>query len=49
MGLGAGLALGGTGLGLYMSKMIVEEHHHGKMSAVNIDEGVCFIIELIES
>lgn len=36
----------GTGLGLYMSKMIVEEHHHGELDAFNRDEGVYFKIEL---
>jgi len=36
----------GTGLGLYMSKIIVEDNHNGKLSAVNGDKGVCFIIEL---
>jgi len=36
----------GTGLGLYMSKTIVEEHHNGKLMAVNKDDGVCFIIEI---
>ncbi|MFK5881141.1 MAG: sensor histidine kinase [Sulfurospirillum sp.] len=36
----------GTGLGLYMSKIIVEDNHNGKLSAVNSDKGVCFIIEL---
>jgi len=36
----------GTGLGLYMSKIIVEEHHKGVLSVVNIDAGVCFTIEL---
>ena len=36
----------GTGLGLYMSKTIVEEHHSGKFYAKNIENGVCFFIEL---
>lgn len=34
----------GTGLGLYMSKTIVEEHHSGEFYAKNIDNGVCFYI-----
>ena len=42
----------GTGLGLYMSKKIIESHHNGKLYAENItntqDEtiGTCFIIEI---
>jgi signal transduction histidine kinase len=35
----------GTGLGLYISKMIVEEHMSGKLSVKNSDEGALFRIE----
>ena len=36
----------GTGMGLYMSKMIVEKHHLGKLKVKNIKNGVCFKIIL---
>ena len=36
----------GTGLGLYMSKMIIEEHMEGKLYASNTDDGVCFTVEI---
>ncbi len=35
----------GTGLGLYMSKTIIQDHHNGKLSVENRDGGACFIIE----
>jgi PAS domain S-box-containing protein len=38
----------GTGLGLYMSKNIVEKHLKGKIKVHNSAEGVCFFIILPE-
>jgi signal transduction histidine kinase len=36
----------GTGIGLYMAKMIVEKNMSGKLSVENIDNGACFCIKL---
>ena len=36
----------GTGLGLYMSKMIIEDHLQGKLYFESSEKGTCFIIEL---
>ena len=36
----------GTGLGLYMSKIIVQKHLNGYIEVKNKDNGVCFSIVL---
>ena len=38
----------GTGLGLYMSKMIVEDHLHGILEVDNTDNGACFTVSLLK-
>ncbi len=36
----------GTGLGLYMSKTIIEKHLYGTIKVVNTQEGACFTLEI---
>jgi C4-dicarboxylate-specific signal transduction histidine kinase len=37
----------GRGLGLYLSKLIMEEHFGGAISVVNTDEGACFRLSFL--
>ena len=36
----------GTGIGLYMTKVIIENNMHGFVNVQNIDEGACFTIKI---
>ncbi len=38
----------GNGLGLYMSKLVIEEHLNGEISVTNVNDGAQFIIKLKE-
>ncbi len=44
-GKGAGI-ITGTGIGLYIAKMVVEEHMRGRISAINGSEGARIVIRL---
>jgi signal transduction histidine kinase len=37
----------GTGLGLYMSKIIIHEHCNGVLSVDNGEAGACFVVEFL--
>jgi hypothetical protein len=38
--------LNGTGLGLYMSKIVIEKYMNGKLSVENMKDGACFSITI---
>ena len=38
--------MNGSGLGLYMSSIIINQHHNGSLSVSNTDKGACFHIEI---
>jgi len=38
----------GTGMGLYMSKMIIEDHLSGVLKVKNKDDGTCFTVGLLK-
>ena len=40
--------MGGTGLGLYLTKQIIEDHFDGKIYFTNEINGVTFTVELTE-
>lgn len=38
-----------TGIGLHMSKMLIERHMHGKLRVENVNGGSSFIIEILSN